>query len=510
MSENLTAQKDLAYWSDLLVRRRAVALPTAAVVFGLITIGTLLWPPTYQSDAKIMVQDKRAQYLVSPDLQDDRLAEQAVVARPVTQEDLNSELELLTSTYLIKQAIADLPLPTERGGASASLLSAASFALDLPVLGYETLHDTPAMTARDRWALKLERNLHPSVIKLSDVIEVTFTAHSPEWSRDFLARLINQYLAYHAGLSSDPQAEKFFNQQAQLLQAKLDTSEDRLRQFEVQNGITDMQAQKQALVARLSDIQIQKNRTGAELAAAREQVVSLHAQLRATPERIGKEIRSVQNAALSQIKPEVMQLRAQRAELLSRYQPTSQRIQEIDAKLAAAQRILDAENHLEVQERSSDVNPIWVSLETNLEQAETRVAADGATQQTLADEIQKTGGDLTRMTNSGVALGRLERQVAADKEAYLSYARKSEEARTAQALNVSKILNVSVAQGASLPLRPLYPKVWLNLLAGLLLAAGAGLGAAYWEEQQDDRIYSSSSIYEASGLQTLAVFREEA
>jgi uncharacterized protein involved in exopolysaccharide biosynthesis len=510
MSERLTPQRDLAYWCDLLIRRRTTALQTAAMVFGLIAIGTLLWPPTYQSEAKIMVQDKRAQYLVSPDLQDDALAKQAVMARPVTQEDLNSEVELLTSTYLIKQAIADLPLPNRGDGAGGSLLSAANFALALPSLGYATLHDTPVMTARDRWALTLEHNLHPSVIKLSDIIEVDFTAHDAQWSRDFLARLIDHYLAYHAGLSSDPQAEKFFNQQAQLLQAKLNASEDQLRQFEVQNGITDLQAQKQALVTRLSDLQIQNNRTAAELAASRQQVVALGVQLRGTPERIGKEVRSVQNAALQQLKPQVMELEAERADLLSRYQPTSQRIQEIDAKLAAAQKILNSEDQLEVQEKSSDLNPMWVSLETNLDQAKTSVAADDATQQALESEIQKAGVQLTQMTNNGVTLDRLQRIVENDKEAYLSYVRKSEEARTAQALNLSKILNVSVAQAASLPLRPLYPKVWLNLLGGLILAAGMGFGAALWEEQGDDRIYSSAAIYEASGLTTLAVFREEA
>src|SRR6202022_3854284 len=111
----------------------------------------------------------------------------------------------------------------------------------------------------------------------------------------------------------DPQAEQFFRQQAQLLQAKLDASEDLLRQFEVQNGITDLQAQKQVLVTRVSDLQIQDNRIGARLAGARQQEIALNSQLKGTPERIGKELRAVQNQALAQIKPQVMQLEAERA-----------------------------------------------------------------------------------------------------------------------------------------------------------------------------------------------------
>src|ERR1700737_2942418 len=99
MTDPTRSQRDFAYWVDLLVRRRVIVLQTACVVFGLAVITTFLWTPTYQSTAKILVQDKRAQYLVSPDLQDDAQAKQAIMARPVTQEDLNSEVELLTSTF---------------------------------------------------------------------------------------------------------------------------------------------------------------------------------------------------------------------------------------------------------------------------------------------------------------------------------------------------------------------------------------------------------------------------
>src|SRR5205085_10712117 len=105
--------------------------------------------------------------------------------------------------------------------------------------------------------------------------------------------------------------------------------------------------------------------------SAHEQVASLETELKATPTEIGKETRSVQNYALGQLKPQLLQLRAERAELLARYQAGSQRIQQIDAKIAAAQRILDREDHLEVQEKSVDLNPVWVTLDTSLEQAKT-------------------------------------------------------------------------------------------------------------------------------------------
>jgi uncharacterized protein involved in exopolysaccharide biosynthesis len=499
---------DSRYWLELIFRRRATALQVGGVVFGLIVLGTLLWPPVYNSTAKILVQDNRAQYLVSPDLQNASPQKPTAVANPVNEEALNSEVELLTSTFLIKHALANLPEPSDFSTPTGVLMSAFDSAMDLPVLGYNALHDTPTLTSRDQWALKLERHLSAFVVKRSDIIEVGFNAHDPKWSKDFLERLLNEYLAYHARLSQDPEAQKFFQTQSQQLQKQLEGSEEKLRAFEVQNGITDLPAQKLALVNRLSGLQAQYEKVTAEVASAHEQTSTLAGELRDTPERIAKETRSVQNLALQNLKPQIAQLQAERGELLSRYQPTSQRIQQIDAKLAAAQRILNQENHLEVQEKSTDLNPVWVTVDSNLERSRTNQAAVDAGQKTLSDEIRAGRDELTQMVNNAVVVDRLERQVANDKEAYLSFVRKAEEARTAEALNLNKILNVSVAQPPTMPLRPIFPKVWLNLIAGLVLAAGLGIGAAYLEEMQDERIYSAATIGDVSGLATVAVLPE--
>ncbi len=213
--------------------------------------------------------------------------------------------------------------------------------------------------------------------------------------------------------------------------------------------------------------------------------------------------------ALAQLKPQVMQLRAERAELLTRYQPDSERIRQIDAKLAAAQKILDTEDHLEVSETSTDINPIWETIDSNLSQAKAQVSALKASQASISDQVATTRQQLTDMAGNVVVLDRLERSVQTAKDAYLSYTRKSEEARAAEALNRSRILNVSVAQPATAPLRPVFPKVPLNTFAGLILGLILGVAAAYREEENDPKIYSSATISEVTGLETVAVLSDE-
>jgi uncharacterized protein involved in exopolysaccharide biosynthesis len=503
------ARRDLNYWIEVLFRRRTAFIETATIILGLVVLATLLWPPIYESNAKILVQDNRAQLLVSPNLQTESPQNPAIVVNPVSEEDLNSEVELLTSVQLIKQAIAGLPVPHERS-AGDLLRSTVGLAFDIPGDSYRLLHSSPPISSRDQWALMLARHLRVSAIKRSNIIEVDFRSHDSRWAQEFLSRLTDAYMAYHARLSNDPQAAQFFDRQAKNLSAQLNASEEKLRQFEVSTGITSLEGQKQALVSRLSDLQLQYDKNSADLASAQQQVAALHHQLAATPQRIGKETRSVQNLALQQIKPEVMRLEAERAELLTRYQPDSQRISEIDARLSAAQRILSHENHLEVQEVSTDLNPVWVTIDQSLDQSAANVASLSASRETLAGQLQAIQHQLTDMVNNGLQIERLERQVATDKDAYLSYVRKGEEARAAAGLNANQILDVSLAESPSEPLEPVFPKIWLNLIAGALLALVAGAGAAYWEEQSDPKLYSRVAVEESAGVSTIAVLRNGA
>jgi len=372
------------------------------------------------------------------------------------------------------------------------------------------IHGLPAPSDLDKWAIKLSAHLKTNVIKRSDIIEVDFTSHDARWSQQFLSRLLNQYLAFHAHISHDPEAERFFTEQADVLERRLRGSEDNLRQFQVQNGITDIGDQTHSLIERVSQLKLQRDQDGAQLASAQNQVAFLEGLLRQTPQHISKETRSVQNMSLQQLKPQVMQMKAERAELLSRYQPNSQRIREIDAKLAAAQKILDQENHLEVLESSTDLNPVWVSIETDLGQAKAQAASLAAEQTTLSGEISQGEQQLAQMVNLGVELDRYQRKVDTDKQAYMAYVRKAEEARAAQGLNASKILNVSIAQEPMLPSEPKFPIVWLNLVAGAMLALSAGLAAAYWEETQDPRVFSPRDVAQLTGLTTVAIINDEA
>ncbi|HKD65787.1 MAG TPA: Wzz/FepE/Etk N-terminal domain-containing protein [Candidatus Binataceae bacterium] len=497
-------RQTLEFWIEMLCRRWVVALQAGLLTFGAVALGSLLLPPTYQSVAKVLVESNRAQLLVSPGLQQDSPNQPSAMTSPVSEQDLNSEVELLSSPLLIRRALDGVEEKTRRGLAAAAV-DYLRLVWALPEAGYHALHDVPELTARDEWANKIERNLSTSVIKRSNVIEVEFRSRDPRWSAAFLGRLLSRYLELHARISHDTQAEKFFETQRTLLEERLHSAQEKLRGAQLQTGITEVGAQRQALITQLYAAEADYRKTNASLDAANERAASIQAQMARTPQRRAKEAKVVQNMALQQLKPQVLQLESERAELLSRYQPTSARIREIDAKLIAARQIVEREGHHEVQESTTDVNPTWESLDSDLADARSEAASLKATQVAQAKQLEGLRQQLKNLAGDGVLIERLELQVDSDKQAFMAYVRKGEEARAAEALNRSQILNVTVVQDPVAPLEPVFPKVGLNLLAGLLVALVFASGAAYWAETRDPRICSMAAISEATGLPTVAV-----
>jgi uncharacterized protein involved in exopolysaccharide biosynthesis len=490
----------LMNWVEQIFRRQTLALRVGLLVFGVIAIGSLLWAPSYESVSEILVQSNRAQLLVSPGLKEDA-ANQATQTVPVGEQDLNSEVELLTSPILIQQALAGMKTSARSGGVRELIASVVS----LPSQAYLAMHNGPRANSNQEEIQKISSHLSATVIKRSNIIEVSIRSHDALWAQAFLAQLMTSYLALHGRLSQNPQAQAFFQQQRELLDQRLQQSEKELRGAQLQTGISEFGQQQQAQITQLYAAEANYRSTSVLLDSTTQQIASQEAELKQTPQLETKESKTVQNFALQQLKPQMLALETTRAELLTRYQPDSQRIRQIDAKLKAGHDILTREKQSNVQETTTDVNPTWQTLDGELAKARAQAASYQAAQTTEAAQVTTLRDQLKTMTNDGVVIERLERQVESDKEAYLSYVRKGEEARAAEALNQSRILNVSVVQAPTMPLEPVSPRIMLNLITGLLFAMILAAAVAHWAEEYDPRICSTASIFKDTGLSTVAI-----
>ena len=100
-------------------------------------------------------------------------------------------------------------------------------------------------------------------------------------------------------------------------------------------------------------------------------------------------------------------------------------------------------------------------------------------------------------------LNRLQNDVQTQKEAYLSYLRKEEEARIASALDESQIVNISIAERAAVPTEPESGQLRRRVLFGTVLSMMLAVGLALLRDWMDPSVKTAAQAERLAGLPVL-------
>lgn len=111
-----------------------------------------------------------------------------------------------------------------------------------------------------------------------------------------------------------------------------------------------------------------------------------------------------------------------------------------------------------------------------------KLAALRGREKKLSQQITQYRLDLGLLDKAETRLSDLERQVKIDEENYLLYAKKTEEARIASAMDDQKLASFSVIEPALPPIVPVGPHRGLIVLAALLIGCSAGIVLALLRE----------------------------
>ncbi|MCX8045040.1 MAG: Wzz/FepE/Etk N-terminal domain-containing protein [Desulfobacterota bacterium] len=111
-----------------------------------------------------------------------------------------------------------------------------------------------------------------------------------------------------------------------------------------------------------------------------------------------------------------------------------------------------------------------------------RLAALRSKEKKLGQQITQYRLALGQLDKAETRLNELERQVKIDEENYLLYAKKTEEARIARAMEEQKLAHFSVIEPALPPIKPVRPNAALVLLVAAFIGLGAGIMLALLRE----------------------------
>ena len=437
----------------VMFRQRWVMVTT--FVLGVIAVGLSgLWAPKYEAQMKILALHRRSDVMVTatPNAPNQYENDQ------VSEEDLNSEVELLNSYDLLREVV----LATGLSGTSGSPSTAAN---DAKI----------AIAVR-----KLGKDLKIEPLVKSNVISVTYGARDPQMAAKVLQALASAYMEKHLEVHHSSGEFKFFDQQAEQYKQGLTQAQAKLTDFTKGTGVVSAELERDAALQQATTFDSAAREAQTSVLETEQRVSALRAQLHSIKPRVTTVVRNSDNPELMQLlKSTLLNLQIKRTELLTKYEPTYRLVQEVDAQIADAKNAISAQENQPIHDESSDQNPDYAWVQGELTKAEADLSGLKARADAASAVAAKYHAQAEALDQDMIKQQNLLQATKTEEDNYELYERKREEARISNALDRGGFLNVALAEQPvvpALPKRSPFSTAMLTLLlAGILSLATAFL-----------------------------------
>jgi polysaccharide biosynthesis protein PslE len=466
--------------NDLLAvgfRHRQLVVRVFLVIFLALSVFVLFRPARYESAMKLLVKQER----LDPGPSDESSRPQSW--QNVTEEQLNSEVELLKSHDLLARVVVATGLPASRdagiGGRFRRLFASRVLASRGEKDSYEEIKVAQAVYA-------VQRELSVQPLRKSNVIRVSYTSPNPIQAAAVLKTLADRYLEKHLAVHRPSGAFDFFDQEAERYRKNLANFELRLAQYNREQGVVSGQMEKEIALKKLADVEATEQATQAQIAETARRIQALEAELTSTPNRTTTEVRTGSARLIEQLQSTLTPLELKRLELSKQFQPDYPPLKAVEAQIAALKASIAAAAESPVREETTGRDPTYAYLQTELAKSRAELAALRARAGALAGTVSSYRANANRLERIDVVQKDLGREAKQAEQNYLLHFKKREEARVADALDLRRFVNVAIVEPPTVPYKPsgLPRSLWLlfsAMLAGVASVAVA-FGADYREQ----------------------------
>jgi succinoglycan biosynthesis transport protein ExoP len=457
---------------NMLFRAKKLIITTFLIVFGLILFYLLIRPDRYEAHMSFLVRNERAEPLVGSDPH-----QNSMQLPDVSEINLNSEVEVLNSSEVLRQVVLDCDLA-------------------------KGMHGKPEV-AIENATRRLSRDLKIVPVRNSSLIDVSYQSSNKDQARNVLAQLATVYLQKRMNLHTASQAESFFDAETQRAQDNLRKAESERSTFLSQNGYEGLPQQEQMGLQYVQDLKGQADGAQASLEETEGRLRQIAADRKNTPERIPTQQRAASNPyAIQQMLSNLVLLQNRKTELLTKFKPGDRQVAQADQEIKTTQEALAQVESMNPQEDVSDVNPAWQALDAEANRLDQQKTGLTKRRDELLAQLKQQEARLQKMQMDSVRANDLERKVRVATDKFDLYQSKDVATRIADGLDAKDISNVVLV---SEPLVPAIPETSrINIFTGFLLALFLSLSLGLLSQMLSERLYGAVDIEEQTGIPVLA------
>lgn len=436
--------------------RRALLISFFAVLLATAITAEIL--PRYEAHTEILVHRERVDPVASASA-----GSPMVVTNFVTEEELNSEAELIKSDDVIRPVVLTLGLEKQTSTKWLFFRRKPEEALAKAVS-------------------QLKGSLRVEPLPKTDIIKITLPSGSPQEAALILETLDAAYLQKHKELHNPAGQFAFFDQQTKQAESDLAAAETKVKAFPSINGTPNPMLARDAALQKVNDFNFSLGQTRADLAEAQKRLDSLQEMKKTTDPRLLAQQRTAEDGSGKDMKSKLLDLEIRRSDMASKYQADYPPLMELEREIAITKGTLTANKPM--NDSTTDRNPTYQWITDEIVKDKSQINGDAARISELESVIAQNMESVRKLDTANVELQDLARTAKGAEDRFLLYSKKREEARISDALDASQIVNVAVQEKPSVPVYPAQSG-WLFALVGSVLALTVSAATVFIKERMD-------------------------
>jgi uncharacterized protein involved in exopolysaccharide biosynthesis len=407
-----------------------------AISFAVIATAGILYSalfPSYKAEMKVLLRRGR----IDPAVSATPTASPAFEHDEITEEELNSEVELLRDQDLLREVVLNTGLGQRTW---------------VSTLTFQNPEERTEKAVR-----RLAGNLEVQPVRKSHLITIDYVSSNAARSAAVLHSLERAYLAKHAANVRPSGQQLFFEKQVNESRILLDEAQGDLIAFTRKQGVVSAGLERDLVLQKLSDAMAGELGLESAIAEVGARLRVLDSNVHDLPQRRVVEIKNADNPQLQEkLNSKLLELELQRTALITKFQPSYRLVQQVDEQIAQTKSAIEAEEVKPLRDETTQDDPEYDWAHSERLKSEVQLRGLAQKREAAREQITAYRAAAEKLEANAVAQQDIEQQVKSAEEKYLLYSNKREEARIGDALDQNGVLNVAIAQQPRAPALPVW------------------------------------------------------
>ena len=462
----------LPQYLRVLQKRKWAVISCVVIIFTLVAIASFRMIPIYDAVGRIAINKPSASII--------SFKENSVGVDEVDPADLDTEVRILQSDLLAFQVIKQLNLEQrpDFGGTHPPAENSGE-------LGFEQTDSKRATALLGMFKGGLKVSLIPN----TRIIEIKYASPDPQLGATIVNTLASTYVeqTFKTRFESTMQASDWLSKQLVDLQMKVETSQEKLVQYQKQHEILGTDEKENIVTEKLGELN--KELTAAQSERIQKESIDRLSQsgdpdVIATLASSDREIPGGGSTLLEKLRAQQVDLKIQVAQLSSQFGPSYPKIVQLENQNTE----IDSQIQHELKKVAIKVHNDYLAAMQR--------------EKMLNSGFEKQKQEQNKLNESAIEYSMLKRDVDTNRQLYESLLQRLKEAGVSAGL---KSNNVKLVDPARVPTSPSAPNIPNNLAFALLLGLTSGVGLAFLLENLDNTVGTPEQAQAISSLPSLAM-----